>query len=179
MVDDQEPRYRLVDADGTVVGSLFAESDGTLKLQEGTSGNDNELSLTTQGALEAEQGTVTSDLNVGGSVDHAPGGGAEQTAVTRSIADDSVITVDAARVQVIFVLINGPTGIFRTNFDAVKTVSKDAGMSNQGTTTLSGTTGPDGLINVSRDANTLYVENRRDKSRKLVLHAFGRGSLNL
>jgi len=55
MVNDQEPRYRLVDADGTVVGSLFAESDGTLKLQEGTSGNDNELSLTTQGALEVEQ----------------------------------------------------------------------------------------------------------------------------
>jgi len=55
MVNDQEPRYRLVDADGDVVGSLFAESDGTLKLQEGTSGNDNELALTTQGALEAEQ----------------------------------------------------------------------------------------------------------------------------
>jgi len=55
MVTDQEPRYRLVDADGNVVGSLFAESDGTLKLQEGTSGNDNELSLTTQGALNVEQ----------------------------------------------------------------------------------------------------------------------------
>jgi len=58
MVNDQEPRYRLVDADGNVVGSLFAESDGTLKLQEGTSGNDNELSLTTQGALEVEQSEV-------------------------------------------------------------------------------------------------------------------------
>jgi len=58
MVTDQEPRYRLVDADGNVVGSLFAESDGTLKLQEGTSGNDNELSLTTQGALEVEQADV-------------------------------------------------------------------------------------------------------------------------
>jgi hypothetical protein len=55
MVNDTEPRYRLVDPNGNVVGSLFAESDGTLKLQEGTSGNDNELSLTTQGALEVEQ----------------------------------------------------------------------------------------------------------------------------
>jgi len=55
MVADQEPRYRLVDANGNVVGSLFAESDGTLKLQEGTSGNDNELALSTQGALEVEQ----------------------------------------------------------------------------------------------------------------------------
>jgi len=61
MVTDQEPRYRLVDADGNVVGSLFAESDGTLKLQEGTSGNDNELSLTTQGALEVEQADVTNE----------------------------------------------------------------------------------------------------------------------
>jgi hypothetical protein len=63
MVTDQEPRYRLKDADGNVVGSLFAESDGTLKLQEGTSGNDNELSLTTQGALEVEQARVTGVLN--------------------------------------------------------------------------------------------------------------------
>jgi len=59
MVNDQEPRYRLVDADANVVGSLFAESDGTLKLQEGTSGNDNGLSLTTQGALEVEQVDIT------------------------------------------------------------------------------------------------------------------------
>jgi len=58
MVNDQEPRYRLVDADGNVVGSLFAQSDGTLKLQEGTSGNDNELSLTTQGTLDVEQLTA-------------------------------------------------------------------------------------------------------------------------
>jgi len=60
MVSDTEPRFRLVDGDGTVVGTLFAESDGTLKLQEGSSGNDNELSFTTQGALEVEQATVTS-----------------------------------------------------------------------------------------------------------------------
>jgi len=59
MVSDTEPRFRLVDGDGTVVGTLFAESDGTLKLQEGSSGNDNELSFTTQGALEVEQASVS------------------------------------------------------------------------------------------------------------------------
>jgi len=59
MVTDTEPRYRLVDANGNVVGSLFAESDGTLKLQEGTSGNDNELSFTTQGELQVEQLSLT------------------------------------------------------------------------------------------------------------------------
>jgi len=64
MVTDQEPRYRLVDADGNVVGSLFAEADGTLKLQEGTSGDDNELAFGTQGALEVEQVDVASvDIN--------------------------------------------------------------------------------------------------------------------
>jgi len=61
MVNDTEPRYRLVDANGDVVGSLFAESDGTVKLQEGTSGNDNELALTTQGTLEVEQRTVAGE----------------------------------------------------------------------------------------------------------------------
>jgi len=66
MVNDQEPRYRLVDEDGDIVGSFYAESDGTLKLQEGTSGNDNELALDTQGALNVEQANVGS--NVGGSV---------------------------------------------------------------------------------------------------------------
>jgi len=58
MVTDQEPRYRLVDADGSVVGSLFAESDGTLKLQEGTSGNENELSFGPQGLLNVQELSV-------------------------------------------------------------------------------------------------------------------------
>jgi len=75
MVNDTEPRYRLVDANGDVVGSLFAESDGTVKLQEGTSGNDNELALTTQGTLEVEQRTVAGETRerVAGPTDFAGG----------------------------------------------------------------------------------------------------------
>jgi len=53
MVNDTEPRYRLVDADGNVVGSLYTENDGTLKLQEGTSGSDNEVSVATDGTFKA------------------------------------------------------------------------------------------------------------------------------
>jgi len=53
MVNDTEPRYRLVDSNGNVVGSLFAEADGTLKLQEGTSGSDNEVSVATDGTFNA------------------------------------------------------------------------------------------------------------------------------
>lgn len=53
MVSDSEPRYRLVDSDGNVVGSFYAEADGTLKIQEGASGNDNEVSIGTDGTLGA------------------------------------------------------------------------------------------------------------------------------
>lgn len=70
MVNDTEPRYRLVDADGNVVGSLFAESDGTLKLQEGTSGNDNEVSVATDGTFTApsvstDSATVANQVDAG------------------------------------------------------------------------------------------------------------------
>lgn len=58
MVDDIEPRYRLVNSGGTVVGSLYAEADGTLKLQEGTSGSDNELAFGTDGSLSVESATI-------------------------------------------------------------------------------------------------------------------------
>lgn len=53
MVTDSEPRYRLVDANGNIVGTFYAESDGTLKLQEGTSGNDNEVSIQSDGTVDA------------------------------------------------------------------------------------------------------------------------------
>jgi len=87
MVTDQEPRYRLVDADGDVVGSLFAETDGTLKLQEGTSGNDNELSLTTQGALETEQ------ISIGNHLTRVGGG------TVQSISDSSSTVIEFDQVQ--------------------------------------------------------------------------------
>ena len=36
MVNDQEPRYRLVDSDGNVVGSLFQNADGNVEIQDET-----------------------------------------------------------------------------------------------------------------------------------------------
>jgi len=53
MVDDTEPRYRLVDSNGNVVGSLYAQADGALALQEGTSGSDNEVTVETDGTFNA------------------------------------------------------------------------------------------------------------------------------
>ena len=64
MVSDQEPRYRLVDDEGNIVGSLYGKPDGTLALQEGTSGADNEAALGTDGTLSVlglETETVTTD----------------------------------------------------------------------------------------------------------------------
>jgi len=90
MVNDQEPRYRLVDADGNVVGSLFAESDGTLKLQEGTSGNDNELALTTEGALEVEQATVTNETFI--SADRSSATGSTSAGTFVALSDGTIRT---------------------------------------------------------------------------------------
>lgn len=54
MVSDSEPRYRLVDSQGNVVGTLYAKSGGTLALQEGSSGSDNEIELQTDGTLQTD-----------------------------------------------------------------------------------------------------------------------------
>lgn len=50
-VSDQEPRYRLVDANDNIIGSVYAEADGTLKLQEG-SGSNNEAAFQPDGTLD-------------------------------------------------------------------------------------------------------------------------------
>ena len=64
-VDDQEPRYRLAiqDVDGNIVdrlGTLYAEPDGTLKIQEG-SGSFNEASLNPDGTFSVPTAPVNAD----------------------------------------------------------------------------------------------------------------------
>jgi len=151
MVTDQEPRYRLVDADGNVVGSLFAEADGTLKLQEGTSGNDNEVSLTTQGALEVEQADI---------------GNLQIRTQTVTVADDSVeeltakINGDAVDGQIEVYTINGGSAAFLSNFDFLGTMGLLPQATNQGSTDLTTTDGPDGNFNYSRFENIFQIENR-------------------
>jgi len=147
MVNDQEPRYRLVDADGNVVGSLFAESDGTLKLQEGTSGNDNQVSLTTQGVLEVEQFQRGSYL--------------PDRTKSVELSDDSVTSIDKSQRSFIFITYPLNAGLFSGGFDTISSLGKSGGFNVVGgDTTLSGTTGTDGKMNVSVNDNILYVENR-------------------
>ena len=90
MVSDQEPRYRLVDDEGNIVGSLYGKPDGTLALQEGTSGADNEATLGTDGTLSAP--SVETELVI-----------AEEASVTNapSTDDDSLRWQEGAEVGIV------------------------------------------------------------------------------
>ena len=57
-VNDEEPRYQLVDSGGNVVGSLYVNNSGEIAIQEGT--NQNEATFDSDGkfsvpALEADE----------------------------------------------------------------------------------------------------------------------------
>ena len=53
MVSDQEPRYRLVDDEGNIVGSLYGKADGSVAIQETDSGSDREVALAPDGTFSA------------------------------------------------------------------------------------------------------------------------------
>ena len=53
MTSDQEPRYRLVDSDGNIVGSLYGKADGSVAIQETDSGSDREVTLAPDGTFSA------------------------------------------------------------------------------------------------------------------------------
>ena len=60
MVSDQEPRYRLVDANGNIVGSLYGKDDGSIAIQETASGSDREVTLAPDGTFSAPSGDFDS-----------------------------------------------------------------------------------------------------------------------
>lgn len=70
MVSDNEPRYWLRDSNGDIVGSLYAKADGTLALQEGTSGSDNEVTFATGGTLTVDAVDATTTLTDPSGTDH-------------------------------------------------------------------------------------------------------------
>ena len=69
MVSDQEPRYRLVDDEGNIVGSLYGKADGSVAIQETDSGSDREVALAPDGTFSAPsvetQLVSTEDLDIG------------------------------------------------------------------------------------------------------------------
>jgi X-X-X-Leu-X-X-Gly heptad repeat protein len=66
MVNDTEPRYRLVDSQGNVVGSLYAKSDGDVSLQHG--GSNTEFEITSAGL-----DLLTNDINSVGTLTASTG----------------------------------------------------------------------------------------------------------
>jgi len=63
-VNDEEPRYQLVDSGGSVVGSLYVNNSGEIAIQEGT--NQNEATFDSDGkfsvpALEADDISTAPD----------------------------------------------------------------------------------------------------------------------
>lgn len=157
MVSDSEPRYRLEDSNGNIVGSLFAEADGTLKLQEGTSGSDNELALGTDG-------TFTTDRIETGPFQQ------DSTAVI-DLSDDTATSISTPSAENNNVMLWVTTtsgdcsGIFQSAFGTINDAALGSNITNQGNfTTLTGTDGPDGSLNVSKDGTDLYLENRTDST---------------
>jgi hypothetical protein len=82
--NDQEPRYRLVDSSGTVVGSLFVNGDGDVAIQDenanevslGAPGLDlsgNALTDTTQGYLDLTGNGNDVRVATGSSIDDGNG----------------------------------------------------------------------------------------------------------
>ena len=53
MVSDQEPRYRLVDSNGVIRGTLYGKPDGSIAIQETDSGADREVALAPDGTFSA------------------------------------------------------------------------------------------------------------------------------
>jgi len=85
MVSDQEPRYRLVDSNGNVVGSLFINGDGDVAIQDenanevslGAPGLDlsgNALTDTTQGYLDLTGDGNDVRVGTGQSIEDGGGG---------------------------------------------------------------------------------------------------------
>jgi len=81
---------------------------------------------------------------------------------TFTVADDSVQEFNLSTDKLIQIHADrGVTsGIYLSSFNKLTTVAQEIDMTNEGSTDLTGTTGPDNNLNVSRDGNTGHLENR-------------------
>ena len=70
MTSDQEPRYRLVDANGNIVGSLYGKPDGSVAIQETGSGADREVALAPDGTFSAPSVETESVSTEKGNIDN-------------------------------------------------------------------------------------------------------------
>jgi hypothetical protein len=90
---------------------------------------------------------------------------------TVTLSDDSATSILVSNSKRCIVLGEGSSvesGDFLTGFNSLTTVATK-NMSNENSAQLSGTTGPDGSINISRDDNDLYIENRTGTSKDITV----------
>ena len=96
MVSDQEPRYRLVDDNGNIVGSLYGKPDGSVAIQETDSGADREVALAPDGTFSAPsvetESVSTEQLNSAEFAD--PNGKSIQDAINDAGQGGHVIVLD-------------------------------------------------------------------------------------
>jgi hypothetical protein len=93
---------------------------------------------------------------------------------TVSLADDSATSFDVSGDKLLFVIgdkSKTESGFFGTGFGAVSDFGSTSMSVESGT--LSGTTGGDGTLNISRDGNDLYLENRTGGSRDISVMRIG------
>ena len=93
MVNDQEPRYRLVDSNGNVVGSLFQNAAGNVEIQDETG----------TGSVFGADGIVTPAIDAGSaSVGEATVGGTGPVREVGSVDHGSVSAESDSIVEVTF-----------------------------------------------------------------------------
>lgn len=91
-------------------------------------------------------------------------GGVKTVGESVTINDDSVQTVDASFASLIIVQAVTSNAIghatLQTEFNDITDALLASSATNQGSSSLSGTTGPDGSLNISRNDNNFNLENR-------------------
>ena len=86
MTSDQEPRYRLVDDNGVIRGTLYGKPDGSIAIQETDSGADREVALAPDGTFSAPS-VETESVNTGEFSNGVAGEGNTITAVFGNAAE--------------------------------------------------------------------------------------------
>jgi len=157
-------------------------SDAEFRIQTdsiGVTGGTELFTVTDEGNVSIPKGNLDLNSNtIDGASTVKPSNAANGLEIkNQTIADDSVATYDVAGLSLIF--IQGAdsqsrgSGIFLSGFDSLTTVQLSNMTNEGGNTTLSGTTSTDGNINVSRDDNTIYVENRTGAQEKITVTGIG------
>lgn len=135
-VDDSDNSWVVEDADGNII-ARFKQDE----------------SVTDVTSINVGSADVSGRLGVGD---------VDMTSNTQDVSDDSVVTVDVTSDAMILVTASrdDALGWYLTGFDSITNALTGSAATNQNNTDLTGTTGPDGSLNVSRVDNTLHVENR-------------------